>query len=60
MSEKQIYIVQIDGGNERLIEARNKKAAILFALPIVIQAEKATASEVAQLMANGVKLEKAE
>ena len=56
----QIYVVQIGNEPARLIEATSKKAAIQHALPVVVVAEKATPANVAQLMANGVKVESAE
>lgn len=55
-----IFVIQIGEEMQRLIEAPSKKAAIAYALPVVVVSEKATASDVASLMANGVKLEKAE
>lgn len=55
-----IFVINIDGDKPRLIDAPSKKQAIQFALPVVIQAEKASASAVAQMMANGSKVEKAD
>ncbi len=55
-----IFVIQIGEEKARLIEAASKKKAVQFALPVVVKAEKATAADVAQMMANGVKLEQAE
>lgn len=52
-----IFVVQIGEEKQRLIDAASKKAAVQFALPVVVQAEKADASTVAQLMANGTRVE---
>ena len=52
-----IYVIEIEGSAKRLIEAKSRKAAISFALPILLTAEKATAADVAQLMALGTKVE---
>jgi len=56
----KIFVIQIGEAKQRLIEAASKKAAIAYALPVVVQADIASASVVAQLMANGVKVEVAE
>ncbi len=56
----KIYVVQIGEEKARLIEAASRKAAVQFALPVVVVAERADASTVAELMANGVKVERAE
>ena len=56
-----IYVIQIGNEPARLIEAASKKKqAIQFAPRVVVQAEKATASQVAVLMETGSKLEKTE
>lgn len=55
-----IFVVQIGADEARLIEAKTRKGAVAYALPVVVRADKASAADVAQLMANGVKLESAE
>ena len=55
-----IFVIQISNEPARLIEAASKKKAVQFALPVVVQAEKASASVVAVLMATGVKVEQAD
>ena len=55
-----IFVIQIGEEKARLIEAASKKKAVQFALPVVVIDRKATASDVAQMMANGVKVEEAE
>lgn len=56
----KLFIIQIGNEKARLIEAKSKKAAIAFALPVVVKAEVAKAADVAELMADGCKVEVAE
>ena len=55
-----IFVIQIGNEKARLIEAASKKKAIQFALPVVLQSDKAKPETVAALMEDGVKVEKAE
>lgn len=60
MSEKRIFLVTIgalpDGDNERLVEAASAKAAMQYCVSV----QRASAGDVARLMAAGVKVEQAD